>query len=124
MNYNWDLIERLLHDVQNSGGSFDSQEYTTAKASEGEAVADAGSLQAEAAQLKELLTNRGFIQSRPPEEDSGRSKLILTPRGSSLLALIDSSIPGNDHPREVLDRQEDGLDPATFDEVASKAQVA
>ncbi len=74
--------------------------------------------------LKELLTNRGFIQSRPPEEDSGRSKLILTPRGSSLLALIDSSIPGNDHPREVLDRQEDGLDPATFDEVASKAQVA
>ena len=124
MNYNWDLIERLLHDVQNSGGSFDSREYTTAKASEGEAVADSESLQAEAAQLKELLTNRGFIQSRPPEEDNGRSKLILTPRGSSLLALIDSSIPGNDHPREVLDRQEDGLDPATFDEVASKAQVA
>ncbi|CAM3463263.1 transcriptional regulator [Pseudomonas floridensis] len=125
MTYNWDLIESLLHEVQNSGGgSFDSHEYATAKASEGEVVADSGSLQAEAGQLKELLINRGFIQSRPAEESDGRSGLILTPRGSSLLALIDSSIPGNDHPREVLDRQEDGLDPATFDEVASKPQVA
>ncbi|SHN22145.1 hypothetical protein SAMN05216593_114121 [Pseudomonas asturiensis] len=125
MTYNWDLIERLLHEVQNSGGdSFDAQEYTTTRASEGETVADPGKLEAEAAQLKELLTNRGFIQSRLAEEDGGRSGFILTPRGSSLLALIDSSIPGNDHPREVLGRQEDGLDPATFDEVASKPQVA
>ncbi|MBP5944810.1 transcriptional regulator, partial [Pseudomonas sp. P9(2020)] len=35
-----------------------------------------------------------------------------------------SSIPGNDHPREVLDDQEDALDEVTFDEVASKAQIA
>jgi hypothetical protein len=40
------------------------------------------------------------------------------------LSLIDSSIPGNDHPRQVLDEQVDALDEATFDEVASKAQIA
>jgi len=38
--------------------------------------------------------------------------------------MIDSGIPGNDHPRQVLDEQADALDPATFDEVASKAQIA
>ena len=38
--------------------------------------------------------------------------------------MIDSSIPGNDHPRQVLDEQGDALDTATFDEVASKAQIA
>ncbi len=48
----------------------------------------------------------------------------MTPRGSSLLSLIDSSIPGNEHPRQVLDEQEDALDELTFDEVASKAQIA
>ena len=44
--------------------------------------------------------------------------------GARLLALIDSSIPGNDHPRQVLDEQADALDPATFEVVASKAQIA
>ena len=72
MTYNWDLIERLLHEVQNSGGdSFDAQEYTTTRASEGETVADPGKLEAEAAQLKELLTNRGFIQSRLQKRMAG-----------------------------------------------------
>jgi len=40
------------------------------------------------------------------------------------LSLIDSSIPGNDHPRQVLDEQEDALAEETFDEVAAKAQIA
>jgi hypothetical protein len=38
--------------------------------------------------------------------------------------LIDSSIPGNDHPRQVLDEQEDALDEVRFDEIASRAQIA
>jgi hypothetical protein len=45
-------------------------------------------------------------------------------RGSRLLSLIDSSIPGDEHPRQVLDEQEDALNESTFDEVASKAQIA
>jgi len=60
----------------------------------------------------------------PDHEGSTGNNFILTPRGSSLLSLIDSSIPGNDHPRQVLDEQEDALNEVTFDEVASKAQIA
>jgi hypothetical protein len=78
----------------------------------------------EAADLEALLFKRGFIESRPEEEGGNGENFILTPRGSSLLAMIDSSIPGNDHPRQVLDEQADALDPVTFDEVSSKAQVA
>ena len=33
---------------------------------------------------------------------------------AQLLSLIDSSIPGNDHPRQVLDEQADALDEASF----------
>ncbi|AKT31888.1 hypothetical protein RYA05_30575 [Pseudomonas syringae pv. actinidiae] len=98
MTYNWDLIERLLHDVQNDGVSSDTTEFAT-------------------------LLDRGFVQSRPADEGDG-SGFILTPRGASLLALIDSSIPGNDHPRQVLNDQEDALDPATFEKVSAKAQIA
>jgi hypothetical protein len=59
------------------------------------------------------------------EEEGGNGEnFILTPRGASLLALLDSSIPGNDHPLQVLDEQEDALEPETFDELASKAQIA
>jgi hypothetical protein len=70
------------------------------------------------------LLLRGYIQPRGEDEGSTGNNFSLTPRGSSLLSLIDSSIPGNDHPREVLDDQEDALDELTFDEVASKAQIA
>jgi len=125
MAYNWDLIEHILHEVQNSGGQTAvSDEYATAKASEGESVDNSQQLEADATQLRDLLLDRGFIEPRSAAEDGNRSACLLTARGSSLLALIDSSIPGNDHPRQVLDEQQDALDPATFDEVASKAQVA
>ncbi|MNN73658.1 hypothetical protein D3C81_1897920 [compost metagenome] len=71
-----------------------------------------------------MLLLRGYIAPRPDEEGSTGNNFVLTPRGSSLLSLIDSSIPGNDHPRQVLDEQEDALAEATFEEVASKAQIA
>ena len=45
-------------------------------------------------------------------------------KAGQLLALIDSSIPGHAHPRQVLDEQADALEPATFDDVASKAAIA
>ncbi|MCF7535409.1 hypothetical protein [Pseudomonas petrae] len=103
--YDWDLIERLLHDVQNS-------------------VANAGASEASATELKALLHERGFIGAHTSGAGGNGEGASLTPRGASLLALIDSSIPGNDHPRQVLDEQADALDPETFDEVAAKAQIA
>ena len=71
-----------------------------------------------------MLLERGYIADRPEEEGGNGENYVLTERGSRLLSLIDSSIPGNDHPRQVLNDQADALDEATFEEVASKAQIA
>ena len=127
--YNWDLIERLLHEVQNSAGhSFTprpyAEQHAAAKEAEGESTGNLDELKVTATEYEKLLLDRGFIEPRPEDEGGNGENFILTPRGSSLLCMIDSSIPGNDHPRQVLDEQADALDPATFDEVASKALIA
>ncbi|MCR4541050.1 transcriptional regulator [Pseudomonas sp. 18.1.10] len=126
--YNWDLIERLLHEVQNGEGSFAPRQYAEQEAAEkataGESTGNLDALKKTAADYEALLLKRGFIEPRPEEEGGTGENFILTPLGAQLLALIDSSIPGNDHPRQVLDEQGDALDPATFAEVASKAQIA
>ncbi|NBF01535.1 transcriptional regulator [Pseudomonas sp. Fl5BN2] len=127
--YNWDLIERLLHEVQNGAGhSFTprayAEQHAAAKAVEGEPSGNLDDLKGMASGYEKLLLDRGFIQARPEAEGGNGENFVLTPRGSSLLCLIDSSIPGHDHPRQVLDEQVDGLAPETFEEVASKAQIA
>lgn len=126
--YNWDLIERLLHEVQNGEGSFAPRKYAEQEAAEkataGESTGNLDALKKTAADYEALLFKRGFIESRPEEEGGNGENFILTPRGASLLSLIDSSIPGNDHPRHVMDQQEDALDQDTFDRVASEAAIA
>ncbi|SQH35020.1 transcriptional regulator [Pseudomonas mucidolens] len=126
--YNWDLIERLLHEVQNGEGSFAPRKYAEQEAADkGAADEPTGNLDAlkkTAADYEALLLKRGFIESRPEEDGGNGENFILTPLGAQLLALIDSSIPGNDHPRQVLDEQVDALDPTTFAQVASKAAIA
>ena len=126
--YNWDLIERLLHEVQNGEGSFVPRKYAEQEAAEkataGENTGNLDALKKTAADYEALLFKRGFIESRPEAEGGNGENFILTQLGAQLLALIDSSIPGNDHPRQVLDEQPDALDPTTFAEVASKAQIA
>ena len=127
--YDWDLVERLLHEVQNSADdTFKprkyAEEHAAAAAAAGEPVGNLDHLKAIAGEYEKLLLDRGFIESRPEEDGGNGENFILSARGASLLALIDSSIPGNDHPRQVLDDQADALDPATFDDLASKAQIA
>jgi len=127
--YNWDLIERLLHEVQNGAGhSFAprsyAEDYAAEKAAAGEPIENLDHLKTIACEYEQKLLLRGFIEPRGDDEGSTGNNFSLTPRGSSLLSLIDSSIPGNDHPRQVLDEQADALDEATFDHVASKAQIA
>ncbi|MGE1173446.1 MULTISPECIES: transcriptional regulator [Pseudomonas] len=126
--YNWDLIERLLHEVQNGAGhSFAprtfAEDYAADKAAAGEPIENLDHLKTLACDYEKLLLDRGYITPREEDGSTGNN-FSLTLRGSSLLSLIDSSIPGNDHPRQVLDEQEDALDEATFDTVASKAQIA
>lgn len=127
--YNWDLIERLLHEVQNGADhSFTprpyAEEYAAAQTALGHPVGDLDHLKALAGDYERLLLQRGFIAERPHEEGGNGENFVLTLRGSSLLSLLDSSIPGNDHPREVLENQGDALDAATFDALAAKAQIA
>lgn len=126
--YNWDLIERLLHEVQNGEGSFAPRKYAEQEAAEkataGESTGNLDALKKTAADYEALLFKRGFIESRPEEDGGNGENFILTPRGASLLSLIDSSIPGNDHPRHVMDQQDDALDEDTFDRVACEAAIA
>ncbi len=126
--YDWDLIERLLHEVQNGGANFAPRKYAEEEAAEranaGEPIGNLDKFKKTAADYEALLFKHGFIESRSEEECGNGENFKLTQRGSQLLSLIDSSIPGNNHPRQVLDEQADALDPATFDEVASKAQIA
>jgi hypothetical protein len=70
MSYNWDLIERLLHEVQNSAGtSFAprkyAEDYAEAKANGGESPGNVDHLKATAAEYEQVLLERGFIASRP-----------------------------------------------------------
>ncbi|WP_028694785.1 hypothetical protein [Pseudomonas cremoricolorata] len=127
--YDWNLIERLLHEVQNGADqNFTPRPYAEQHAAElaanGEPVGDVDSLKTRACEYEKLLLDRGFIESRPESEGGNGENFVLTPRGSRLLSVIDSSIPGFEHPRQVLDEQPDALDAATFEEVASKAQIA
>ncbi|HWH89052.1 MAG TPA: transcriptional regulator [Pseudomonas sp.] len=127
--YNWDLIERLLREAQNSAGESYAprkyaEDYAAEKANAGEPIDNLDHLKTLACEYESLLLDRGYFEPRPDHEGNTGNNFILTLRGSSLLSLIDSSIPGNDHPRQVLDEQEDALDKLTFDEVASKAQIA
>lgn len=127
--YDWDLIERLLHEVQNSADKpfaprKYAEEHAAAKAAAGDYTGDLDALKKRAADLESLLFRNGFIESRPEEEGGNGENFVLTQRGSRLLAMIESGIPGDAPPRQVLDEQADALDPATFDKVSSKAQVA
>ncbi|MEE1881955.1 transcriptional regulator [Pseudomonas soli] len=127
--YDWDLIERLLHEVQNGAGhSFTprpyAEQHAAALAADGEAAGDLNRLKAQACKYEKILFERGFIESRPEAEGGNGENFVLSPRGSRLLSLIDSSIPGFEHPRQVLDEQADALDEATFENVSAKAQIA
>lgn len=126
--YDWDLIERLLHEVQNGAGqSFTprpyAEQHAAALAAKGQSVGDLDQLKTRACEYEKLLFQRGFIESRPEEDGGNGENFVLTERGSRLLSLIDSAIPGSDSPRMKLDQQEDALDEFTFDQVSAKPQI-
>lgn len=129
MSYNWDLIERLLHEAQNSAGKpFTPRHYAAELADEldhaGEHIDNLDHFRAEAARYESELLHNGFIEPRPESEGGNGENFVLTPRGAQLLSMIDSSIPGGEHPREVLDEAGDAaLIPEIFDELAPKGNL-
>jgi hypothetical protein len=129
MAYNWDLIERLLHEVQNCAGkNFAPRVYAEELAQEleraGEHTHNLDALKALAADYESQLLGAGFIEPRPEEEGGNGENFVLTPRGLQLLSMIDSSIPGGEHSRELLDNQGTAaLVPEIFDDTAGKANL-
>ena len=127
--YDWDLIERLLHEAQNSAGkAFAPRQYAGELAEElehaGEHVDNLDHYRAESTRYEALLLENGFIAPRAEEDGGNGENFILTPRGAQLLSMLDSSIPGSEHPREVLDSAgEAALTPEVFDKLASKANL-
>ena len=129
MAYNWDLIERLLHEVQNSADkNFAPRAYAGELAQEleraGEHTNNLDALKAEAADYESQLLGAGFIEPRPEDEGGNGENFVLTPRGLQLLSMIDSSIPGGEHSRELLDEQgAAALAPEVFDATAARANL-
>lgn len=130
MSYNWDLIERLLHEAQNSAGqTFAPRRYAEELADElalaGEHIDDLDHFRAEATRYEARLQEGDFIEPRPESEGGNGENFVLTPRGAQLLSMLDSSIPGSEHPREVLDEAgEAALTPEVFDRLAPKANLS
>lgn len=129
MAYNWDLMERLLHEVQNCAGKpFIPHAYAEALGKElqqrGEQSDSINALQAEATRYASELVKGGFIETRPEREGGNGENFVLTPRGLQLLSMIDSSIPGDEHPREVLDEAGNAaLTAEVFDGLAPRANL-
>ncbi len=129
MSYNWDLIERLLHEVQSSAGKrFAPRTYAEELAAElqhaGQPTDNLDALKAQATDYEAQLLEAGFIAPRPESEGGNGENFVLTDRGSQLLSMIDSSFPGDEHPREVLDKQGlAALTPEIFDKVAAEANL-
>lgn len=130
MKHDWDLIERLLHEAQNSAGKpFAPRRYAEDLAEEHENAGDPldnlDHLRAEAARYEARLLQNGFIEPRPEDEGGNGENFILTARGAQLLSMLDSSIPGSERPREVLDEAgEAALTPEVFDRLAPKANLS
>ncbi|MDX1297539.1 MAG: transcriptional regulator [Pseudomonas sp.] len=127
MKYDWDLIERLLHEVQNTADErFAPRAYAEELAAEagqaGHPVDDLDALKAQATKYEAQLLKAGFIATRPESQGGNGENFVLTDRGLQLLSMIDSSFPGEQHPREVLDNYGlAALTPEVFEKIALEA---
>lgn len=123
--YDWDLIERLLHKVQESAGeSFTPRIYADELATEleqaGQTIGNHDTYKKTAADYEALLYKGGFIDARPTEEGGNGENFVLTARGAQLLQLVSRSSPGSEGPRALLDEKGlAALVPEVFDQIAN-----
>jgi len=123
MSYKWDLIQRLLHEVQDSANdTFKPRRYAEEHAAqlerEGKPMPNLDSLRAEAADYESLLFEGGFIASRPEEQGGNGENFVLTERGSRLLAILDSPAE-QDRRQRLAEKGEAALVPEVFDQLAA-----
>lgn len=123
MSYKWDLIQRLLHEVQDSANdTFKPRRYAEEHAaqleSEGKPMPNLDSLRAEAADYESLLFEGGFIVARPEEQGGNGENFVLTERGERLLGMLDDPQTAGARQR-LADKGEAALVPEVFDELAA-----
>lgn len=121
LSYDWDLLRRLLHEVQTSTDTtFKPRQYAEAHAveldSQGCPVPDLDHLRALAADYEGHLFNGGFIAARPTDQGGNGENFVLTERGTQLLQLLDRQGTERARIRLRLDEQrEAALQPEVFD---------
>ncbi|MNF38106.1 hypothetical protein D3C84_190450 [compost metagenome] len=130
-HHDWEMLELLLHKVQESANvAYAPREYVAelaeARQAAGQPVGgNLDQLKTQAADYEALLVNNGFIESRPEDQGGNGENFILTPRGVRLLELVSSTLPANLQYREMLDAQgESALEPGVFDRIAAQAARA
>jgi len=120
MSYDWDLMLRLLREVQHSGReTFTPRQYADEHAvaleQAGQPMPNIDSLKAEAQDYESLLFEGGFLATRPEEEGGNGENFVLTARGQRLLAFLED---GNAEDRQRLDEKgQAALVPEVFDEL-------
>lgn len=127
MSYNWDLILRLLHEVQTSANdTFKprryAEEHAQAMEAAGQPLPNLDHLRAEASDYESLLFEGKFIAARPTDEGGTGENFVLTERGAQLLRLLEAGAPASDGFRRQLDEKgEAALVPEVFDDIAARA---
>lgn len=120
MSYDWDLMLRLLREVQHSGReTFTPRQYADEHAvaleQAGQPMPNIDSLKAEAQDYESLLFEGGFLATRPEEQGGNGENFVLTARGQRLLAFLED---GNAEDRQRLDEKgQAALVPEVFDEM-------
>lgn len=130
-HYDWELIERLLHEAQNGANRpFAPREYAAQLAEERLASGrDPGgnldALKMRAADYEALLLEGGYLKHRPEAGGGNGENFVLGARGVRLLEILGSSLPAHLQVREQLtERGSAALVPEVFDTLADQAASA
>jgi hypothetical protein len=124
MTYNWDLMLRLLLEVQKPGSeTFTPRQYADEHAiameDAGQPMPNMDSLKAEAQNYESLLFEGGFIVTRPEEEGGNGENFVLTERGVRLLGMLEGQGGGSAYRQRLDEKGEAALVPEVFDGVAA-----
>lgn len=120
MSYDWDLMLRLLREVQDSGSeTFTPRQYADEHAlameQAGLPMPNLDSLKAEAQDYESLLFEGGFMVSRPEEQGGNGENFVLTDRGQRLLAMLEDGDAVTSHRQRLDEQGEAALVPEIFD---------
>jgi len=120
MTYDWELMLRLLREVQHSGSeTFTPRQYADEHAlaleQAGQPMPNLDALKAEAQNYESLLFEGGFIESRPEELGGNGENFILTERGQRLLTMLEDDGAVTSPRQHLVDKGEAALVPEVFD---------